>query len=357
MSNFLPRVCARARTEILINLVMFVVTMGAFVLFFVENYLNNRGVLTRFLPGSAVERIVYNLIFAVFMFGSFTYQVSRLSFFWNVRSRTRAAQESLARFRSRRSTAPRVEIVVPSYREESHVIWQTLMSAALVDYPNRGVVLLLDNPPNPTDRAERELLLSSWAQVDLINDMLAPMAAEFSAGADAFRAQAAADVDLRAAAAAAADLRERAAVWLERVATEVEAGAFGGSSDHTRAFFVSRILREPAQVHRARATELRESSQTYEALASEFDSLATMFKARVSLFERKSYVNLSHVPTKAANLNSYISIMGRRLTARRSTKGLELVEADAQTPESELIEPPDAKYVIILDADSFLLHD
>ena len=59
--------------------------------------------------------------------------------------------------------APRVEIVVPSYREEPHVIWQTLMSAALVDYPNRGVVLLLDNPPNPTSRADRDLLLSSWA--------------------------------------------------------------------------------------------------------------------------------------------------------------------------------------------------
>jgi cellulose synthase (UDP-forming) len=357
MSNFLPRVCARARTEILINLVMFVVTMGAFVLFFVENYLTNRGVLTRFLPGSSVERIVYNLIFAVFMFGSFTYQVSRLSFFWNVRSRTRAARESLARFLSRRSTAPRVEIVVPSYREESHVIWQTLMSAALVDYPNRGVVLLLDNPPNPTDRAERELLLSSWAQVDLINDMLGPIAAEFAAAADAFRANAAADVDLRAAAASAAELRERAAQWLERIASEVEAGAFGGSNDHTRAFFVSRILREPARAHHARAQELRENHQTYAALECEFDSLATMFRVRLSLFERKNYVNLSHLPTKAANLNSYISIMGHRLTARRGVKGLELVAADARTPASELIEPPDAKYVIILDADSFLLPD
>ena len=47
MANFLPRVCARARTEVLINLVMLIVTTAAFVLFFVENYLNIRGVLTR----------------------------------------------------------------------------------------------------------------------------------------------------------------------------------------------------------------------------------------------------------------------------------------------------------------------
>ena len=105
-SGYLPRVCARARTEIVINLVLFAVTMGAFALFFVENYLNNRDVLIRFLPGSGAERIVYNLIFAIFMFGSFTYQVSRLSFFLNVRKRTRTAMESLARFRSRKSAAP-----------------------------------------------------------------------------------------------------------------------------------------------------------------------------------------------------------------------------------------------------------
>src|SRR5262244_3635801 len=138
MANFLPRVCARARTEVFINLVLLIVT--------------------------------------VFMFGSLTYQVSRLSFFLNVRSRTRAAQEGLARFLARTGTAPRVEILVPSYREESHVIWQTLMSAALVDYPNHGVVLLLDNPPHPSDRADRDLLLASRAQVELINDLLAPIA-------------------------------------------------------------------------------------------------------------------------------------------------------------------------------------
>ncbi len=357
MFNFLPRVCARARIEIVINLVMLVVTMGAFVLFFVENYLNSRGILTQFLPGSGAERAVYNLIFAVFMFGSFTYQVSRFSFFWNVRAKTRAAREGLARFLSRKRAVPRVEILVPSYREESHVIWQTLMSAALGDYPDRGVVLLLDNPPNPSNRADRDLLLSSRAQVELINDMLAPIAEHFAAAVDEFRARVPAEVDLRAAAATAAYLRERAAQWLERIAAEVDAGAFGGTNDHTRAFFVARILREPAQTHRARAGELRENPQSFEQIASEFDTLSTMFKARVSLFERKTYVNLSHVPTKAANLNSYISIMGRSLTPRLSPKGLQLVDVEADAAPHDLIAPPDARYIIILDADSFLLRD
>ena len=87
MSVFLPKVCARARTEVVVNAVLLIVTMAAFVLFFVENYINGQNVLARFIPGTGAERVVYNLIFAVFMFGSFTYQVSRLSFFWNLRKK------------------------------------------------------------------------------------------------------------------------------------------------------------------------------------------------------------------------------------------------------------------------------
>src|SRR5262245_29435334 len=154
MSYFLPTVCARARTEIVISVVLLVVTMAAFVLFFFENYLNSLGVLTRFIPGSSAERVVYNTLFGIFMFGSFAYQVSRLAFFCRVRAKTRTAQECLDLFLAdRKAATPRVEILVPSYREESHVIWQTLMSAALVEYPDRGVVLLLDNPPEPSERA------------------------------------------------------------------------------------------------------------------------------------------------------------------------------------------------------------
>jgi hypothetical protein len=72
MSVFLPKVCARARTEVVVSAVLFIVTMTAFVLFFVENYINSQNVLSRFVPGTGAERVVYNLIFAVFMFGSFT---------------------------------------------------------------------------------------------------------------------------------------------------------------------------------------------------------------------------------------------------------------------------------------------
>src|ERR1700712_5508195 len=142
MEKFQASLCARARREVIIGLALLVVTMGSFVLFFLLNYFHRRGLLEQYLPGSAQERLIYNLIFAVFMYGSFTYQVSRIAFFWNVRARVASAHNSLIEFMaSAPAAAPHVEILVPSYKEESHVIWQTLMSAALVDYPNRNIVL------------------------------------------------------------------------------------------------------------------------------------------------------------------------------------------------------------------------
>lgn len=361
MSVFLPKVCARARTEVVVNTVLFIVTMAAFVLFFVENYINGQNVLSRFLPSTTgAERIVYNLIFAVFMFGSFTYQASRLSFFWNLRKRVRFAEENLEKFKGRGAgAAPAVEIVVPSYREEVHVIWQTLMSAALTDYPHRRIVLLLDNPPNPTNRAERDILLASRAQIDLVRDLLASIERRMRTTAERFADIGTASQDLPAAQEAAAKLHDEASAWLEGLAIQVESGAFGGSDDHTRKFFVRSILRDSAEAHRGRAAELRSTSLDAQQVAAEFEYLSTRFTADVSLFERKRFINLSHAPTKAANLNSYLSIMGRKLAINPRPNGLELIDQAqrADVAGLQLLEPPDARYVIILDADSFLLRD
>jgi cellulose synthase/poly-beta-1,6-N-acetylglucosamine synthase-like glycosyltransferase len=343
-----------------VSAVLFIVTMTAFVLFFVENYINSQNVLSRFVPGTGAERVVYNLIFAVFMFGSFTYQVSRLSFFLKLRKKVRIAEENLRQFQARGpSVAPNVEIVVPSYREEPHVIWQTLMSAALTDYPHRRIVLLLDNPPNPGDRAERDTLLTSRAQVDLVDGMLAPIALRFASVAAEFGNVTKVSANVGVAVEAAARLHEQASAWLDDIAARVENGAFGGADDHTRRFFVRSILREPAETHVRRAAELRTAPHNVHQIAAEFAYLSTRFKADVSLFERKRFVNLSHAPTKAANLNSYFSIMGRRLAVVPGPKGLMLVDqAECTDPSGfELVEPPDAKYLIILDADSFLLRD
>src|SRR5947207_9603253 len=71
-------------------------------------------------------------------------------------------------------------VLVPSYKEELPVIRQTLLSAALVEYPAKQVVLLVDNPFNPKSledqkllNATRQLIVDLQALFDRAADRLA----------------------------------------------------------------------------------------------------------------------------------------------------------------------------------------
>ena len=59
------------------------------------------------------------------------------------------------------SDIPSVAILIPSYKEEARIIKQTLLSAALQTYPNRRVVLLIDDPPIPGNSADMECLIET----------------------------------------------------------------------------------------------------------------------------------------------------------------------------------------------------
>jgi len=364
MEKFQSSICDRARREVVVGLALLIVTMGSFILFFALNYFHTRGILEQYLPASGAERVFYNLIFLVFMFGSFTYQVSRLAFFWNVRSRVASTQRDLQRFSQNCPTkAPHVEIIVPSYKEETSVIWQTLMSAALVDYPNRGIVLLIDNPPDPADPVDANLLIEARRQAPLIAELFAPLAIEFENAARDFSNQRFAEIGIDRWSDDAAALYEKAANFLENLAADVRHGKFGGADDHTRQFFVQQILLQPAAAHRARGERLRAGNSTHEDLVKEFDRLDYMFRVRLNTFERKQYANLSQVATKAANLNSYISLMGGRFDVVIDEAGRTLVEqatrdrTNDDAGECASVTFPDASFVIILDADSFLLPE
>ena len=48
-----------------------------------------------------------------------------------------------------------ITVLVPSYAEEPQVVRATLWSAALQEFPDLKVVLLLDDPPHPSDLGDR----------------------------------------------------------------------------------------------------------------------------------------------------------------------------------------------------------
>ncbi len=86
-------------------------------------------------------------------------------------------------------------------------------------------------------------------------------------------------------------------------------------------------------------------------LLREYTRLLARFQVEVTSFERKRYVNLSHEPNKAMNLNSYIGLMGKSYRARPSAQGALLQPSD---PEGADLAVPDADFVLMVDADSVL---
>ena len=57
--------------------------------------------------------------------------------------------------------APPAVFLIPSYKENLRLVRQTLLSAALQEYPNRRLVLLIDDPPYPSDSANLENLFAT----------------------------------------------------------------------------------------------------------------------------------------------------------------------------------------------------
>ena len=75
-----------------------------------------------------------------------------------------------------RERRPSITVLVPSYREEPQVIRRTLLSAALLEYPDVRIVLLIDDPPHPAPgSAAASLLAGARAMPARVEDQLEPL--------------------------------------------------------------------------------------------------------------------------------------------------------------------------------------
>ncbi len=298
--------------------------------------------------------VVFTLIMSMFAYAIIVYHIARLRYYRSLRQSKRRARQGLEP--ALPLSAPEVTILVPSYCEEVGVIWQTLMSAALLDYPNRRLVLLLDNPPNPREAAEQKLLRETRLQIGAIQALFAPIAERFALTSGALLApcrQEGADGErLRRGAAA---LYREAAAFLESIAQRIGAGEFGGPDNHVRRFFIDNMLLTPARLHSERAQGLLTGRADMSALNGELQRLARMFRFEIAAFERKGFGNLTHAPNKASNLNAYIGLMGGKYRIERRA-GANWLENAAPGEKGELA-PRDAPFIVILDADSFMHPD
>jgi cellulose synthase/poly-beta-1,6-N-acetylglucosamine synthase-like glycosyltransferase len=298
-----------------------------------------------------IEHAAFLLIVYYFVYANLIYLFARRGHLSRRRDHLPASRDELESIYASEQP-PSLTVLVPSYKEERDVVLQTLLSAGLMEYPSRRVVLLIDDPPKPGDAESAHQLARMRGLPHEVDQMLETPRRRFASALAGFQLRAGDGwLDLRLERKRLAELYREAGYWFEKIASSFEVG------DHTDQMFVERILQRPAQEHFARAHDIASrplAEPPVAGLLREYRRLASLFAARFSAFERKRYANLSHAANKAMNLNSYISLIGKSFRVLRLSSGLHLEECGPQDGDFS-VSPCD--YLITLDADSLLLND
>lgn len=245
--------------------------------------------------------------------------------------------------------APSVTILIPSYREERRVLIGTVLSAALAEYANRRIVVLVDDSPSDTTALKTTL--------PAIDEVTGWVSEQAERRRDAYRAwqdrKSTGAFDAGAEARCLSDGYREVVAWLNSLAARLEAEA---SEDfrHVDDFVVERIVRNVAARYSSRAERLAGTALTLEEADAEHDRLAVVVCDDVTSFQRKAFANLSHAPNKAMNLNTYIGLMGGRFV-RVHRNGVTSLEPALGAATDVDVPQPD--YVLTLDADSVILNE
>ncbi len=334
-------------TEIVLNIVAIAVTVVVVALVSVDV----RNTFQIFLDSGHTKDLfefsLFSTILFILMYGSMVYLFSRLYYFIRLRRMALDPKEVVPM-----RTDQKLTVLIPSYREEKAVVLRTLVSAAMIEHPNRRAVLLVDDPPNPRRRDDMESLASARTLANDVNELFAPISGRISREIAELSPQA----SVAERRALAVSLYESGALFLERLATDVSNDVFGGPADHTRAFFVEKILRDPAADYRECARALRDGDLPDDMVGLELERLSYLFKTRIDFFERKLYANMPHAADKATNLNAYLTLIGRTFIKQERDDGTHVIEVDplVRHPRYETLQVEDTDYVLVLDADSIV---
>jgi cellulose synthase/poly-beta-1,6-N-acetylglucosamine synthase-like glycosyltransferase len=299
------------------------------------------------------ETVSYLVLVTLLALSATAYLLARLGAFYRSRTHRRTPRAKLDAFFQERT--PSMTVLIPSYREDHRVIRQSMLSAALQEYPDLRIALLVDDPPAPDDEDDRELLEAARALPAELAELLEVPRRTFDDALERLELRfstddggpTADDIELLA------DDYEHAAGWLEGLAAaEVRV-------DHTDDFLVDHVLRRLAADLDAVAGALRAAAREEAELDADrvlqlSRRLAWTFRCDFTSFERKRYASLSHEASKAMNLNSYLGLMGGSYTERHTPDGFDLVPTAGGAGDVEI---PASDYVLTLDADSVLLPE
>lgn len=327
--------------------------LGYFVSTIVREFINIDDADFRF----TMEALSYLTVVTFLTFSALMYLVARQGALLRFRDHQRVPRGLIDRHFS--DDDPGLTVLIPSYAEEPDVVRITMWSAALQEHPDLRIVLLIDDPPSPTDPLVLERLETTRAlAAEIASSLEEPRARFRDAYARARTDLADTDTAPPEVLRRLADEHEEAARWLEQMAEDEVV------LDHVAEFFVDQVLM-------GLASELRLSLLAIEAAAEIPDAtfpaaralelhrrLVWIFTSRVTHFERKRYASLSQEANKAMNINAYLGLMGRTWRPTQNVEGtvLEALAPDAPHRPDDL-DIEDTEYVLTLDADSQLLRD
>ncbi|MGE5709733.1 MAG: N,N-dimethylformamidase beta subunit family domain-containing protein [Nitrospira sp.] len=307
-------------------------------------------------PAAAGQAILFGVLAGFLVYGNICYQVARLGYLTRVGRHRAQRVEAETPFGEGR--APGLTVLVPSYKEEIGVIQQTLWSAALQTYPEKRLVLLLDDPPQPKNSEDQTALLAARALPAAIQATLdEPRRLLTEARGQFDMRRSTGSLNLIRECSLLADCYREISGWFSLQAKHCSTGT------HTDVWFTEHIFNQPAEECLEQAAQWAQRKKRLaefdtEKLAAQIEHayavLSGRFQVEIEVFERKRYRNLSHEPNKAMNLNSYLGLMGKRVGVVEDSGQPALEETD-ETGHSRLI--LNTPYVITLDADSLLLPD
>lgn len=298
-----------------------------------------------------VQSTSYLLVMTSLIFSALMYLVARQGALQRFSKHVRAPRALLDRYFSEHQ--PSVTVLIPSYSEEPEVVYKTMLSAALQEYPSMRIVLLMDDKPYSSDPTVSARLEETRALASRIEDLLREPSQRFTAVQAAFKKPGTKRLSEKEQQKLIAEY-EWAARWLvkEATATKIE--------DHVDVFFADQVLRaladELALTANALAVSLKEEVTVSRVRALELaNRLAWIFTSKLEVFERKRFASLSHEANKAMNINAYIGLMGGSYRKRQTPEGTILIPISMHEKADMTVE--DSDFILTLDADSVLLRD
>jgi cellulose synthase/poly-beta-1,6-N-acetylglucosamine synthase-like glycosyltransferase len=300
-----------------------------------------------------VEAGIYMALVSLLTASSAAYLLSRIGYLERMKVHRRTPRSLIDDYFD--NVSPTLTVLIPSYREDARVVRQTLLSASLQEYPNLRVVLLIDDPQNPTETEHRRMLERARALPGMVSDSLREPHRQFQEALEAFEREHSdeliADSDTLTL---LAEHYDQAVVWFEAEKQTLP------RVDHTDEFLALEVFDRMATDLRSTAEAIRQAAADPDSAVSRrrvhqlYLRLERIFKADLTYFERKKYASLSHEPNKAMNLNSYLGLMGSDYCAVPSPEGPMLVDSHGHPADVSI---PDSDYVLTLDADSILLPE